>query len=299
MDTSIFNTGLAVASPLVFVAGALCAAVGLGGGGLFIAIFVVAAGMTSHAAVPLSFWAVFGVSTGSFFVLMRQRHPKRDRPSIDYLLCLVMEPLTLLGAVFGVLLNATFPDVIITIMLVLVLAVSGWRTVVKGLSLYKTERVAPSSSSSESTTLLAGNAAIQTRDDSATLSPVAQSIVARERFFPRAQFAALLLMWCTVTALLVVRGGDPLQRSAAGVACGSWQFWSIVGGVCCFLFLFTAGVAVWVRRLVVAKESANYPFLASDPRFTARQLLVWPAFSLLVGLLAGCGIMFFALSLTL
>jgi uncharacterized membrane protein YfcA len=53
---------------------------------------------------------------------------------------LVLEPLTLLGAIFGVYLNDTFPDVIITIFLVLVLGVSAWRTLLKAKQMYDKEK---------------------------------------------------------------------------------------------------------------------------------------------------------------
>jgi len=91
----------------VFLAGVLCASAGVGGGGLFIAIFVLTIQMSTHLAFQLSFITVFGISCGSFIVLVQQRHPMADRPLIDHLLCLLLEPLTLAGSLFGVFLNST------------------------------------------------------------------------------------------------------------------------------------------------------------------------------------------------
>lgn len=64
---------------------------------MFIAVLVIAGSYPSHVAVPQSFAAVFGVSVASFVFLVMQKHPQRQRPLIDYLLCLILEPATLLG----------------------------------------------------------------------------------------------------------------------------------------------------------------------------------------------------------
>lgn len=68
--------------------------------GMFIAVLVIAGSYPSHVAVPQSFAAVFGVSVASFVFLVMQKHPQRQRPLIDYLLCLILEPATLLGKKF-------------------------------------------------------------------------------------------------------------------------------------------------------------------------------------------------------
>jgi len=52
------------------------------------------------------------VAIGSYLVMWRKRHPSADRPLIDYNTTLLMEPLTLVGTVLGVLMNVSFPEIL-------------------------------------------------------------------------------------------------------------------------------------------------------------------------------------------
>ena len=86
-------------SVLLFVGGAIAAAGGVGGGGLYVPILILAGGFEPHEAVPLSKVIVFGASLAS---LTRWRH-------IDLDVAILLEPATLVGAVAGVLLNQLLP----------------------------------------------------------------------------------------------------------------------------------------------------------------------------------------------
>lgn len=54
-----------------------------------------------------------------------------NSPLIDYDVSLVMEPMTLAGTVVGVYLNKAFPNWLITILLVLLLSYTTYRTIKK------------------------------------------------------------------------------------------------------------------------------------------------------------------------
>lgn len=69
------------------------------------------------------------------------KHPTADRPLIDWDLILVMEPLTIAGALVGSLLNVLLPSYIVTILLVLVLSLTAFRSIQKGIHKYKEENV--------------------------------------------------------------------------------------------------------------------------------------------------------------
>ena len=49
-------------------------------------------------------------------------HPQKDAIVIDYGLAIVMLPTVLMGSFFGVLINITFPPIILQIVLTLLLA---------------------------------------------------------------------------------------------------------------------------------------------------------------------------------
>lgn len=129
-----------IGSICAFVAGVLAAGSGLGGGGLLVPLYILAMGLSSHEAVPLSKATIFGSSIASFVINVRAKHPVvRDRPLIDYETVLMMEPMTLAGTIIGVNMNAVFPEWLITVCIVLLLTKTAQRTFTKGLKIFREE----------------------------------------------------------------------------------------------------------------------------------------------------------------
>jgi hypothetical protein len=157
----------------------------------------------------------------------------------------------------------------------LVLGVSAWRTVVKGKQLYDKEK-APVS---EKAALI-----IQSNDEPD--NGAALHIVQREKGFPVVQFLLLVLMWVILSALLLIRGGDPSHSSIIGIDCGTLTYWLLVGACALFLLLFTVGIALYVRHLTREKEQCGYTFLTTDLRYGPKLLFGLPAFSVVVGMAA-------------
>uniref|UniRef100_A0AAV1T6K8 Sulfite exporter TauE/SafE n=1 Tax=Peronospora matthiolae TaxID=2874970 RepID=A0AAV1T6K8_9STRA len=123
-----------------FVATVLAAGSGLGGGGLLVPVYTLLMSLSSHEAVPLSKATIFGGAIASFLVNVRKRHPLvHSRPLIDYETVLLMEPLTLAGTIIGVHINTVFPEWLITICIVWLLAKTACRTYNKGKKVWKEE----------------------------------------------------------------------------------------------------------------------------------------------------------------
>merc|ERR1711918_264774 len=68
-----------------------------------------------------------------------KRHPKANRPLIDWDLILVMEPLTIGGAVAGSFINKLLPEWLLVISLVLLLGYTAKGTLEKGFKTYAKE----------------------------------------------------------------------------------------------------------------------------------------------------------------
>ena len=68
-----------------------------------------------------------------------KRHPLADRPLINWDLILVMEPLTIAGALIGAFLNKILPEQLLTVMLVLLLSFTAYNSLKKALKMYKAE----------------------------------------------------------------------------------------------------------------------------------------------------------------
>jgi uncharacterized membrane protein YfcA len=58
-------------------------------------------GFSPKHAIPLSNVTVFGGSLANHMVNRSKRHPSADRPLVDYDLILVMQPMTIAGALLG------------------------------------------------------------------------------------------------------------------------------------------------------------------------------------------------------
>mmetsp|Transcript_19470 Transcript_19470/g.60001 ORF Transcript_19470/g.60001 Transcript_19470/m.60001 type:complete len:567 (+) Transcript_19470:37-1737(+) len=126
---------LVLAAVLVLTLGSLAAGAGIGGGGLFVPIYWLVLFRTEQngakAAIPLSKATILGGAIGNFLSIGWQRHPKAERPMIDYDTAVFMQSGELLGVIFGVLLNRMLPELIVIIFLVILLSYNTKRTLRK------------------------------------------------------------------------------------------------------------------------------------------------------------------------
>ena len=113
---------------------------GIGGGGILIPIFILIMDFSPKLAIPLSSISILGGALANSIFNFRKRHPLVDRPLIDWDLILVMEPLTIAGALIGAILNKVLPEFFIIVMLVLLLGFTANKTIRKGIQLHKEEQ---------------------------------------------------------------------------------------------------------------------------------------------------------------
>jgi hypothetical protein len=113
---------------------------GIGGGGLVVPCYIIAIGLKPKQAFPLGSVTVLGGSIASLILNLRRRHPLADRPIIDWDLILVMEPLVLVGALFGSILHRVVSEKILSVLLVLLLSVVAHTTLAKARRMYDAER---------------------------------------------------------------------------------------------------------------------------------------------------------------
>merc|ERR1719277_2542955 len=132
---------LAVVTVLVVGLGSLAAGAGIGGGGLFVPLFAFVLGVGAKAAVPMSKATILGGAIGNMMSIAFDRHPRKNRPLIDYEASTFMQSGELLGVIFGVLMNMLLPEVAIIVFLALLLSFNGYKTITKGISKYRDETV--------------------------------------------------------------------------------------------------------------------------------------------------------------
>jgi len=136
----------------LFLAGVLCSAGGIGGGGVYVTVLMVAGQLSPHDAVPLSKAVVFCGSLSSLVLNLRKSLLKpadggQAKTLIDYNICRLVVPSALFGTLLGVLLNSQIAPWVIVAMLVGILVVM---TLMSSKEFYKhyTEEGAVSTDSS-------------------------------------------------------------------------------------------------------------------------------------------------------
>ena len=82
---------------------------------------------------------VFGGACANLYLNQPKRHPKADRPLMDWDLILIMQPMTIAGALLGSFVNKILPTIILTICLVALLAYTTHGTLQKGFAAFKKE----------------------------------------------------------------------------------------------------------------------------------------------------------------
>ncbi|KAG2530589.1 hypothetical protein JM16_000890 [Phytophthora kernoviae] len=137
---SEMDTYDALAIALIVVALAISAAGGVGGGVIMVPAMVLIMGFDIKRATPISNMAMLGGAVANAWFNMRKRHPFTDRPLIDPDLSLCMIPVVIGGTVLGAVINKLLPSYLVSLLFVVVLAVSCWRMTVRGIRLHKKER---------------------------------------------------------------------------------------------------------------------------------------------------------------
>jgi hypothetical protein len=217
----------------------ISAAGGIGGGGVLVPVLMISEEIGPHGAIPMSKLTIFGSAVCQVALNWRKRHKLRpDRPLIDFDTTLMLEPPTLLGTVYGVLLNRMTPRWIIAILLLLFLVITCVRTTGRAVRLFAQESAdSPRSRASrirppDSTGDLEDSAEV-----SAEVSDAAEATggaagpdddeevdTTHEPQVPWLVIFKLCLVWCTVLAAAML-------RRTAVAECGSWLYWSVLAAL--------------------------------------------------------------------
>jgi len=130
-----------VCSVVLALAGILCAAGGIGGGGIYVTVLMVLGKMSLLDAVPLSQAIVFvgSISTMVLNTLKAQESAREARALIDYDLCRIVVPFSLSGTFLGVILNRHLPGWLTLLVLTGVLVFITVSMVRETLQQYSTE----------------------------------------------------------------------------------------------------------------------------------------------------------------
>ncbi|XP_054791515.1 sulfite exporter TauE/SafE family protein 2-like [Prosopis cineraria] len=272
------SSHLVVAAILCFIASSISSAGGIGGGGIFIPILTIIAGVDLKTASSLSAFMVTGGSVANVVCNMCTKSPKfGGKTLIDYDIALLSEPCMLLGVSVGVICNLVFPEWLITILFAVFLAWSTAKTCGSGVMFWKTE--------SEEIT----------RKVNVGFGEVGEKGVVGESLLghheenydrltlPWLKLGVLLLIWFSFFFLYLLRGNKYGQSVIPMEPCGV-GYWILSSVQIPLAVIFT----YWI---VSRKETLqDQPIISQDQDLTGNgpsNKLIFPLMALLAGLLGG------------
>lgn len=297
----------------------IAASGGIGGGGILVPIFILVLGFHPKHAIALSNFTILGGAIANTWVNARQRHPiHKDQPLIDWDVIIIMEPLTIFGAVFGSLMSKVLPNILLTSMLAVILAFMGNHTLRKGLGMWAIESKRQSTGGAQlvedvfaaaaavaagSDVELSEEARQRTRTDSEEMEsdrhfiqldsdnegdempasypsgPVGQQSIS-------CKIIGLTVCFIGTCCLTVLKGGGNLE-SPLGFECGSGGYWLLYFGS----LPWVLGFAIYFRSMLVTefkhKVARGYTFSPGEVQWNAENTIRYPIVCALSGLFAG------------
>lgn len=286
---------------------------GIGGGGILVPIYILVMGFSPKHAIPLSNITVFGGAMANTYLNAKKRHPLADRPLVDWDLILVMEPLTIAGALMGAFMNKLLREEVLAVMLVLLLSFTANNTLKKATKMYKAEsrQLKAASTSfdageSELTTMAAeGDEEDEEKAEEALLddvegekqgedleeveieeNTVLKNILERERTAPMGNITLLVVMFVVVLFINLMKGGGAFP-SPLGIKCGSTSFWAANFINLAWIFMISLMARSYLLNQYRLKESCGYKYVEGDIKWTPKATITYPTICTFAGFFAG------------
>ena len=295
-----------LSSFLVFLGGAVASGAGIGGGGVYVPLFILFG--WGKGAVERSLGATTGLSIAMIIMIAPRKHPEENRPLIDYKTMLLLEPIVLLGTVPGKILNKVFPTLLIYIsllVLLIVICIRTWQKYFrfarqqkereeaakeaeknnKELTPSQQKRVLDSKKSLYLDTMPGPNeletvdtADVQVVERKKTLAEQLTELLDEETKQPWKTIGTLIACWCVILIIAsIIR---------FGLTCGTAEYIGINVLYIPSLVIFTVFAAFALNKEYLKKVEVGYRFADGDLKYTKRNTMVWPSYFFISGLLA-------------
>ncbi|XP_010247018.1 PREDICTED: uncharacterized protein LOC104590170 isoform X2 [Nelumbo nucifera] len=259
-----------IAGILCFVAGSISSAGGIGGGGLFVPVINIVAGLDLKTASIFSAFMVTAGSVANVLCNIYFKNPKYGGKVLtDYDIVLLSEPCMLLGVSVGVICNIVFPEWLITVLFAVFLAWTTSKTCKTGLLYWKLE-------SEEAI----GNGSEASRDGC-----VIEEACEGSPEIAWKKVGVLVMIWFSFFALQFIRGDKKrddgkniIQLEPYGNA-----YWIISASQVPLAIIFTA----WILYQTSAQGHTSYKQIGVPIRSPCPSNLVFPVMALLAGILGG------------
>lgn len=275
---------------LVAVVVTISAAGGIGGGGVLVPILMISEEIGPHGAIPMSKLTIFGSAVCQLALNWRKRHKLRpERPLIDFDTTLMLQPPTLLGTVYGVLLNRIFPPWIIAILLLLFLVITTFKTSDKAIRLHAEESELSPTSRARAIQPSDAEEDLELSDEvgsgePATSAPVAPgSPTAAPDLAPSMPWkivSQLVAVWLVVLSAAIIRRTPYAE-------CGSPLFWGVLLALTICIGVLSRATGQHYLKRHKKRQAWGYRYCDGDLIWDADNVIRLPIGCVFAGVVAG------------
>jgi uncharacterized membrane protein YfcA len=323
--TSNWGWQVGLTTFILFIAAIISAAAGLGGGGVFVPLFIILLGMTPQQAVPVSQATIFAGSIINLIFNARAKHPAvKDHPLIDFDTLLVMCPMLLAGTVVGVIFNIIFPSWLLLAMLLVTLTYTSYKTGKKAIAAYKGEVQHIRLTQSQKDLVAINNQQqvpnvdhVPEHDHGIEVDRISEAAhseiheehhddeerhveekeedikrrtqlqkLMRMEIRPVQQIMLMVFMWIVVVVMSLLRGGKT-SKSIVGIPFCSAGYWTVVAVLLLFLCSFTLILANRLYARIEEKRRLGWESVKGEVKWTKKSVYIYPLLSGVAGLLGG------------
>ncbi|KAK8618325.1 hypothetical protein V6N13_132319 [Hibiscus sabdariffa] len=269
------STPTVLAAVCCFTAAIVSSAGGIGGGGLFIPILTIVAGMDLKTASSFSAFMVTGGSIANVMYNLRTTSDtmgRQHKTLINYDIALLSEPCMLLGVSVGVVCNHVFPEWLITVLFAVFLVWSTFKTCRNGVGYWKME----SDKYKESEKLENGGIKNGTWGDIHDLEEPLVGMEGKENSgFPWKKLVVLVTVWFSFFIVYLLRGNSYGQGIIPMKPCGV-GYWT--------LSLFQIPLAIGFTAWILCRKE---PIACHGPNKQGVNKFIFPLMALMAGGLGG------------
>ncbi|KFK28700.1 hypothetical protein AALP_AA7G035400 [Arabis alpina] len=255
------------------MAALISSAGGIGGGGLFIPIMTIVAGLDLKTA---SSFSAFMVTGGSIANVISNLFG--GKALLDYDLALLLEPCMLLGVSIGVICNRVLPEWLITILFAVFLAWSSLKTCRNGVKFWKIETEVAKGKGHERPEKGQG----ETEED--LKAPLLEAQEKRKSKLPWTKLGVLVIVWASFFIIYLLRGNKDGKGIISIKPCGV-EYWVLLSLQIPLALVFTKLALSRTENL--QERSSSNEKKQEGTRMDKSTRLMFPVMSFLAGLLGG------------
>lgn len=267
------------------MAASLSSAGGVGGGGLFIPILSIVAGLDLKTASSFSAFMVTGGSIANVMYNLLRAYKSANfggKTLIDYDIALLSEPCMLLGVSIGVICNRFFPEWLITILFAIFLVWSTFKTCSHGVGHWKMESDRHQETGNIGYEKLEngvinknGITCGESGENKSLEEPLVSMEGTEKSGFPVKKLVALLMVWFSFFVIYLFRGNRYGQGIIPMKPCGV-GYWT--------LSLFQIPLAIAFTAWILRRKEV---IACQGPNKQGVNKLIFPLMALLAGGLGG------------